>query len=464
MILNKYKIYCLTEAKFEFTDYRDAELPLPTTCPADPNHTCDPESVTIVHTVDTDANKVVLDEAKTSAGMQKVAIYEPEGDASTVVSHNFADPCSWYQGAVQVVAGALTNTTGNTYADPQGKTNWIDLEHGRLYNEDTIMSRSNDCYKVRVYVDGVLQTTGITIDYVAGTVTFASPVTGVVTASYWYSDKSYYGIRPTIGKTLAIKATEIQFSTNTIINCPFVFEPWFVGHPTYGTMPVPGQRIAYKNARDFISAANQGQGIVQKWGELTQDVMVFPFLYARPKAIRYSDCIEIRIYTKDHLPVGGEYATGTFYVTIDDETVPTEGEQTMSVTAENLQLQIDQRAITKCVEYTFTEEKLQGAIIELFSIPANARILDAKLGHGPLAVDVMTETAMFSFGLGAGATVPAAPTLFASMISLGDTPNVYGLAFGMKCSEAVPLILSVESPTVDMTGKKLSAWVTYVQE
>lgn len=258
----------------------------------------------------------------TSTGLPKVSIYEPEGASSTIISHGFSDKCSWYQGAIQVTMGSLNNS-GLVYSDPNNKTHWIDLEHGRLYDEDNIMTHSSPAnkYKVKVYVGGILVTTGFTIDYTAGTVTFASDPAGVVTASYWYADKSWYCIRPKVGKILSIKAAEVQFSANTnlVPAGAFVFAPWFVGHPVYGTMEIPGQRIVYKNAKDFISACNGGQGVIPKWGELTEDVHVFPFNYVRPKPIKYSEYIEIRVYCSAHEPIAGEFATATFYVTIDNE-------------------------------------------------------------------------------------------------------------------------------------------------
>jgi hypothetical protein len=265
---------------------------------------------------------VKLNEPKTSTGLPKMSMFEPEGASATIVSINYADKCSWYQGAVQVTGGALATSDNLNYTDPNARTHWIDLEHGRLYDEDNIMAQSSNAYKVKVFVDGTEQTTGFTIDYVAGKITFESTVIGVsVTANYWYADKSWFRLRPKAGKILAIKAAEVQFSRSTTLPSPFVFEPWFVDHPLYGTMAIPGEQICYKNGKDFISACNEGQGVIPAWpgGGLTEDVHVFPFQYARPKPIKYSENIEIRVYCKSHEATGGEYATASFYVTIDDE-------------------------------------------------------------------------------------------------------------------------------------------------
>lgn len=262
----------------------------------------------------------IVGQAKTTQGLPKFSMYEAEGGAATIISHGFNDKCSWYMGSVQVIKGPMSNTE-LVYSDPNSKTHFIDLEHGRLYDEDNIMLQTSNKYKVKVYVDDVEVLSGFTIDYVLGNITFDEAPTGVVTASYHYADKSWYCLRPKSGKVMSIKAAEVQFSSDAQINSPLVFSPWFVDHPSYGTMEIPGQQIKYKNAKDFISACNEGQGLIPAWGELTKDVHVFPFQYARPKPVKHSDYIEIRIYCEDHNAVTGEFATATFYVVIDDEAV-----------------------------------------------------------------------------------------------------------------------------------------------
>lgn len=264
--------------------------------------------------------KVSTDSPKTSQGLSKMALYEPEGDSATIVTFNLADKCSWYIMSAQIVGETLTTSDSLTFSSSQ--SSWIDLTHGRCYDEDNIMMANANKWAVKVYVNDVLQTwdeTVWSVDYPNGKVIFHSIQTGVVKANFSYATTSYYIVKPKAGKRLTIKQAEIQFSTNTQLPSPILFEPWFSGHPTYGTMAVPGAKIVYKNMKDFISACNGGQGLIPKLGELTYDVHVFPFDYARPKPIRYSDHIEIRVYIKNHQPVTGEYATGTFYVAIDAE-------------------------------------------------------------------------------------------------------------------------------------------------
>jgi len=280
----------------------------------------------------TEAIQVIYaDEKKTTEGIPKFAVYEPEGDASTIVSHNFADKTSWAVGAVQVTNEILDNTIANKFVSPNARLHWIDLKHGRLYDEDNALI-ANPTWHPVIKVDNVVKTESLgvvvgdyTIDYVTGEVTFLSAPNGVVTATYRYADKSWFVVKPKVGKKLSINTAEVQFARDTVlggIGGEFVFEAWF-NHPTYGMIPVPGTSIKYKNAKDFISACNKGTGQIEPWGEITQPVFVFPFDYARPKPIRHSQGVEIRVYIKNHQPVGGQYATATFYVTVENEVAPT---------------------------------------------------------------------------------------------------------------------------------------------
>ena len=263
----------------------------------------------------------IKDTKKTTDGITKVSIYEPEGSSATIVTHNFADKCSWYQHSLAVNADVLQAQPGSENKIFKGqKTHWIDLTHGRLYDEDNIMLESKNKWAIKIYVDNVLQVEGpetYTVDPVKGEVTFKHAQTGTVKADYYYANKSYFAVSPREGKKLSIKAAEVQFGIKSRIQSPFVFEVWTRGEVPY---PVPGTQIVYKNAKDLISACNEGQGFIPQWGDLTEDVIVFPFDYARPKPMYYSQGVEIRVYCRDHQEIPGTYTTATFYVTIDSET------------------------------------------------------------------------------------------------------------------------------------------------
>ena len=68
-----------------------------------------------------------------------------------------------------------------------------------------------------------------------------------------------------------------------------------------------------------MSACNGGTGIIEPWSGITEPTFVFPFEYARPKPVKYSQYVEIRVYIKNHQEVVGQFATATFYITVTDE-------------------------------------------------------------------------------------------------------------------------------------------------
>ena len=272
------------------------------------NHTGEPMPDQFVQKVE------IPDFKFTTSGLPKFSMFEPEGIGATIVTHNFSDKCSWFYGSVQVVNHVMS--TSDQLVFTSSIPFWIDMTHGRCYDEDTF--NANGMYNPVVKIDDVVQTTGFSINYAAGSVTFTSTVSGEVKCSFYRADKSYFKLKPASGKILSIKAAEVQFTSDVTFTKAFYFEAWF-NHPTYGMIPVPGSRIAYKNAKDFISACNEGQGLIPKWNELQHDVHVFPFNYARPKPVKFSDNVEIRVYIQDDVAISGEFATATFYVTVDNE-------------------------------------------------------------------------------------------------------------------------------------------------
>lgn len=83
----------------------------------------------------------------------RVSVYKPEGLSSSVVTHNFADPCTWYGDSVKVDSEVLTDS-GDGLTFLSINYHWIDLFHGRMTNEDKVSSK----YQIVVKVNDVVQT------------------------------------------------------------------------------------------------------------------------------------------------------------------------------------------------------------------------------------------------------------------------------------------------------------------
>lgn len=257
---------------------------------------------------------------KTAEGFQKVAMYEPEGASATVATHDFCDKTTWYSMSVQVTEEILVLDSEDFKIFKSDNKFWIDLTHSKVYDEDNIVSNDNS-FVPKIWSDNVLLVEGVdyVIDYSEGIVTFNnSQENKEIKASYRYATTSYYRLIPKSGKVIKIKTSEIQFGSDSKVSSPIVFEAWVEYMPGL-FVPVPGSRIAYKNEKDLMTACNEGQGIIPAWGNYNKNVYVFPFHYARPKPIKSSQKVEIRVYTADHTPLEGTYATGTFYITIEDE-------------------------------------------------------------------------------------------------------------------------------------------------
>lgn len=257
----------------------------------------------------------VVTDKLTASGKPQVAMYEPEGSAATIVSYNFCDKTTWWQTAVPITMETLTATSTTIFNTAHLFI--IDLTHGKCYDEDTATT-ADPTLIPKIYIDDVLVTTGYTINYHTGVITFTSPVIGVVKASYKYAINSYFILKPRAGQTLSILKSQVQFSSDCLISSPMVFEAW-IDHPVYGKIAIPGTKIKYKNEQDFISACNGGQDIIKAWGACLLDTCVLAFNYARPKPVKSSTKVEIRVYVQGHTELTGTLANGTFYVATENE-------------------------------------------------------------------------------------------------------------------------------------------------
>lgn len=244
---------------------------------------------------------------------QKVSVYPPEGSSTVYVSHDWTDKTTWHQKSTRVTDETVTSLLGYTYVSAH--TNWIDLTHGKIYDEDTYASACT----VVVKVNDVVQSSGYTIDYAAGSITFSSSKLGTtVKVTYSYAGSSVWTLGPASGKVLNIQHAEVQFYQNVTMNAAMLFEIW-----VYNPYDLPNkmlyQRIKYKNEKDIINSANLGQGIIPQFGNLADDVLVFPFNYATIKSFKYSQGAELRVSVENDVALTGGFATVTFYILSQDE-------------------------------------------------------------------------------------------------------------------------------------------------
>lgn len=246
-------------------------------------------------------------------GIPSVVAQKPTGTSLSISSHNFCDPCTWFGQSVRVTDETLTLESGTTYSSLHNY--WIDLDHGRHYGEDQIKSS----YLPVIKIDDVTVTTGFTINFEQGQVTFDSAPSGTVTASYSYATGSRYTLQPPPGHQYTLEHTEVNFSVPTNITSQIVFEIW-----AYNPYDLPNKvkvhGFKYKSAKDFVCTSNLGQGVISAFGELTQDIIVLPYNYGCSSALLSSQGVEVRVYLHDDTPLAdGELGVVTFYVKVNAE-------------------------------------------------------------------------------------------------------------------------------------------------
>lgn len=250
---------------------------------------------------------------KTSTGVPLTAVVEPEGDFLSYVSHDYCNIHSWYSRSVAKTGVTLTSGSPTEYYIPN-PDKLVYLKNGAVMDEDALYP----AYALTVYDNGTpVDEADYTVDPSLDEITFNSAPTGPVTADYHAAGTSVYVLKPATGKRLIIKKAEVQLAKNVAMT-PIAFQIW-----VYNPMDLPNkimyQQRVYKNEKDVISIGNEGQGFIPSFGNLTQDVIVFPFYYSRPIILNDSQGVELRIGILDDVPFPGEWATVTLYAVEEDE-------------------------------------------------------------------------------------------------------------------------------------------------
>ena len=289
-----------------------------------------------------EANLVHLENVKTSG--QGNLIFE-QGiftGASTsrgvsLVTPDLGDRTTWYQKSVQVSDETLTDS-GDGLTFTSAHPHWINIyslkvtyTHKQIPKRDGTFGKHAD-WAITIKVDGSTVTTGFTINYPAGTVTFNSSKSGsTITATYWHNDgvthPSEWLLVPGTGKKLVVEHAELQFSSGMAVNDTIRFEIWAGANlATYGSFPdylfeagYGQMRADYRDANDLINTANLGQGEIPKFGSLTKNVTVIPFNYLQAFCLNSTQGAIFRVLLLNDTPYTDcDICTGTFYIQIDN--------------------------------------------------------------------------------------------------------------------------------------------------
>jgi len=265
-------------------------------------------------------------------GSQKVTVQPRLGSGVTIITHNFGDPCTWYQNSVEIVDEVLSPKVPAVYDTYKcSKTYIIDIEHGRI----TFDERVDQKYCIRVKVNDVVVTSGFTFNYEEGELTFQTPLTSndEVKLKFWYATDSIFTIAPTAGKKLKIEHVETQFSADVdmVGKTEARFEEW-----GYNPANLPNKmlykRTRYKNIAQFIDESNNRFcAELSPIDNLSKTLHVFVWDYPVSRVMKSSQGAEVRVSMydiatglsdkpiKDKNGNNLERATVAFYCVSEDE-------------------------------------------------------------------------------------------------------------------------------------------------
>jgi len=284
---------------------------------------------------------------KGSDGAPLFITRKPDAPKLTLITPNWCDKTTWYDGSVYVEDEVATDS-GDHQTYNLAHQNVIDTYHGKITFEDYLKDSEGRSYRVVVKVDDVEKTEqdphlgsggDFTVDYAAGTVTFNQALTGteVVKVTHHYADKSTFTITPAAGKKLLVEKVEVQFAGNIEMNDTFLFQayglvdvfaPEMMGPPyniPSGTKIPLGDPLKYKTLGDLLNDSNHAYPAYpavggSNWRALKQSAYVFSWNYDVGTTMLFASYgMEIRVSLEHDAVCGGSFATAAFYCTSEDE-------------------------------------------------------------------------------------------------------------------------------------------------
>lgn len=288
----------------------------------------DPQEVTVISGVSVSNQPIVIP-------------FKPTQNATTARAYIFSpDLCkqeTWYHNSVSVteIIGTGDNVeTKFNFSHGSGLGEAIvDLSHYKVTDEQLISppSGSEGGYVPIISVTGVQrvereafeQSGGdYEIDYLDGSVTFYTPPSGEISATYYYVPSGTGPIiegGPPSGTMWLVDAAEAQFSTNLEITDTIV-QNVFTLHPTYGWIRIPeemgGAKDAeYGHAGNYLDYSYGSFPNIPVFGGgtrgLSNETIIFRWDYE--VSITLIPGTKIKVWTKHGRGFNGERATMVLY-------------------------------------------------------------------------------------------------------------------------------------------------------
>lgn len=270
------------------------------------------------------------DNRKNQFGVPRASIEPRTGKELVMTTHNFCDPTTWYTTSERVETETLTDS-GDGLTFTSAWPHWIDMTHGNIWDEDALCADVEHGYGVVATSDAAAKTQRVpfatsggdyTVNYEAGTITFAASQTGkTVVASYSRMVDSVFALVPDAGKRIDIEKAIARFSADVEMLDSIDFEIW-VYNPDDLPNKVMYRRTTYKTIGNFIDEAVPATSIAMVGGGtrgMLQAMTSLPFHYGTIRSLLSSQGVEIRICLRNDVPCTGYRALATLYCTVDVE-------------------------------------------------------------------------------------------------------------------------------------------------
>ncbi len=282
-------------------------------------------------------------DSEQSDGAMPVATTGREGTEFVLASNNLCDKLTWWHNSVRYDDQACSEVApndGTTWEPDSNNVPWVDLTHGRVYNEDKIRAEGpTGNYEIVVKVDSVVMTEDpkygdiqdYSIDYATGTITFTTSQAGkTVTVSYNHAIDSVWKMIPKTSKKLIIEEAEVQFSGDISFDAGIKMSVWgwvqvfaptaWDGYDPPGPLAtntlVELRQERYLTVDQIIDSARGSYPTIPVMagpGGTATTRNGFPFRYGTVSAIQSQYGMELHIEIEGHVAFGGERGTVTFY-------------------------------------------------------------------------------------------------------------------------------------------------------
>ena len=259
----------------------------------------------------------------------------------TICTHDLSDRTTWYQKSIQVTNETLSDS-GNGLLFNSAQAHWINMKSPKLTvdykkvleRDGSLTNSSTRFVLIKSNGTSLVEGTDYTVDYPTGNVTFTASQTGnTITANYYHNNGvahcSEFLFTPPPGFLYRVEHIESQFSRGSIFNDVVTVEIWagaVSGGNTVNLAAYSGfvsflydagygqSRTYYRNMNDLLNWCNNQYPTIPSCGALTQDVMVFPFLYLVHPIISSKQGTTVRIYLANDIPITAEICTITLYM------------------------------------------------------------------------------------------------------------------------------------------------------